>query len=49
MGQTKDMSITLSKEKFYDLLKPYLDTNAASYKSTIDINGEKIPLSIETS
>jgi len=47
--KTQDMSVSLSKEQFYNILQPYLDTNSSSYEHTIDINGEKIPLTVETS
>lgn len=47
--QTKDVSVTISKDKFYDLIHPYLDTWTQSYDKSIDINGQKVAIKIETS
>lgn len=47
LEQTKDISTTLSKEKFYELLQPYLESGKVQYDTSLEFDGQKVPLKLD--
>lgn len=47
LEQTKDISTTVSKEKFYALLQPYLETGSTTYDTSLEFDGQKVPLQLD--
>jgi len=45
--QTKDISTTLSKEQFYGLLQPYLESGKVNYDTSLEFNGQKVPVKLD--
>jgi hypothetical protein len=47
LEQTKDISTTLSKEKFYALLQPYLESGKSQYDTSLEFDGQTVPLKLD--
>lgn len=45
--KSQDLTVNISKEKFYDILKPYLEGNTMKYDTSLEFDGQKVSLKLD--